>query len=142
MGRLFCVRLTRGLVVKSAAMMRPEFTTAVSPRPMNQSMLKSAPMITAHVNELGIVLRFDSLSDNLSQEEWEALLDELKSHHIPSFYGHEKRMHMDFEGVKEGQPRRLRVVIYFTPNTVAMDDAIAILKRRDINVFDVRAAVC
>jgi hypothetical protein len=38
-------------------------------------------MITAHVNEQGIVLTFRH-RDNLSQEQWEALLDELKSQHL------------------------------------------------------------
>jgi len=43
-------------------------------------------MITAHVNEMGIVLRFGSMADNLSPEAWDSLLDELKSHpnrHVP-----------------------------------------------------------
>jgi len=47
-------------------------------------MLKSEhgdqEMIKAHVNEMGIVMRFDSPADNLSSEAWESLLDELKSH--------------------------------------------------------------
>jgi hypothetical protein len=42
-------------------------------------------MITAHVNEMGIVLRY-SPTENLSRDDWEKLLDELKSHYIPSFY--------------------------------------------------------
>lgn len=90
-------------------------------------------MITAHVNEMGIVLRFDALADNLSGVTWETLLDELKSHYIPSFYQYGKRMHVDAS--PEG---KLRAVIYLTPQTVTMDEAIAILKKRNINVFDVR----
>lgn len=90
-------------------------------------------MITAHVNEMGIVLRFDAPGDNLSHEAWEALLDELKSHYIPSFYPYGKRLHVD--ATRDG---RVRAVIYFTPQTVTMDDAIAILKKRNIEVFDVR----
>lgn len=90
-------------------------------------------MITAHVNEMGIVMRFDSPADNLSREAWEALLDELKSHYIPSFYQYGKRLHVDVSA--EGE---LRAVIYFTPQTVTLDDAIAILKKRNIAVFDVR----
>ncbi|HEV2380548.1 MAG TPA: hypothetical protein VG206_12230 [Terriglobia bacterium] len=90
-------------------------------------------MITAHVNEMGIVLRFDSLADNLSREAWEALLDELKSHYIPSFYQNGKRLHVDVSA--EG---KLRAVIYFTPQMVTMDDAITILKKWNIKVFDVR----
>lgn len=90
-------------------------------------------MISAHVNEMGIVMRFDSPADNLSSQAWDALLDELKSHHIPSFYQHGKRLHVDVS--PEG---KLRVVIYFTPQTVTMDEAIAILKVRKIAVSDVR----
>ena len=65
-------------------------------------------MITAHVNEMGIVMRFDTVADNLSPKAWETLLDELKSHYIPSFYQHEKRMHVDFGGVKDGVPGLMR----------------------------------
>jgi len=90
-------------------------------------------MITAHVNEIGIVLRFDSPADNLSSEAWEELLDELKSHYIPSFYQYGKRLHVDMSA--EG---KLRAVIYFTSETVGMDDAVRILRRRNIRVFDVR----
>jgi predicted ATPase len=90
-------------------------------------------MITAHVNEIGIVLRFDSPTDNLSSKAWEELLDELKSQYIPSFYQRGQRMYVD--GSPEG---RRRVVIYFTPQTVTMDEAIDILRKRSIQVFDVR----
>jgi hypothetical protein len=90
-------------------------------------------MIIAHVNEMGIVLRFGSMADNLSHEAWDSLLDELKSHPIPSFYQHGKRLHIDWAG--EGM---LRAVIYFTPQTVTLDEAIPILKKRNIEVFDVR----
>lgn len=90
-------------------------------------------MITAHVNEMGIVMRFDAPGDNLSREAWEELLDELKSHYIPSFYQSGKRMHVDAS--PEG---KVRAVIYLTPQTVTMNDAIAILKKRNIKVFDVR----
>jgi hypothetical protein len=89
-------------------------------------------MITAHVNQMGIVLRFTP-SDNLSHEKWEALLDELKSHYIPSFYQYGKRSHVDFTEAGE-----TRVVIYFTPKTVTIDKAISILKKWNIQVFDVR----
>jgi hypothetical protein len=95
-------------------------------------------MITAHINEMGIVLRFDSLAENFSNDQWEQLLDELKSHYIPSFYQYGKRMTVDLGGVKNDEAGKLRVVIYFTPNTVTMDEAIAILKKRNIEVFDVR----
>jgi hypothetical protein len=93
-------------------------------------------MITAHVNEMGIVLRFDSLSDNLSPEAWDQLLNELKSHYIPSFYQYGKRLHVDVGG----DPPRTRAVIYFTDKTVTLDEAVSILKKRNITVLDVREA--
>lgn len=90
-------------------------------------------MITAHVNEMGIVIRLDSPAENPSPGDWDALLDELKSHYIPSFYQHGRRMHVDAD--LQG---KVRAVIYFTPETVTMDEAIAILRKRNIKVFDVR----
>jgi hypothetical protein len=90
-------------------------------------------MITAHVNEMGIVMTIASPADNLSREAWEALLDELKSHYIPSFYQYGKRLHVDAS--PEG---KLRAVIYLTPQAVTMDEAMAILTKRNIKVFDVR----
>ena len=36
-------------------------------------------MIKAHVNEMGIVMRFDSPADSLSSEAWESLLNELRA---------------------------------------------------------------
>jgi len=50
-----------------------------------------------------------------------------------SFYQYGKRLHVDVS--TEGQ---MRAVIYFTPQTVTMDEAIAILKKWNIEVFDVR----
>jgi hypothetical protein len=91
-------------------------------------------MITAHINEQGIVLRFDSIMENFSPDGWEKLLDELKSHYIPSFYAYGKRLHVDFEGGSG----KMRAVIYFTPKTVTIDQAIVILEKRNIRVFDVR----
>jgi hypothetical protein len=90
-------------------------------------------MITAHVNEMGIVMRFDSMADNLSNEQWNFLLDELRSHYIPSFYKYGERLHVDIS--PQG---KLRAVVYFTPQTVTMDEAIRILTRRGIEVDDVR----
>jgi hypothetical protein len=102
--------------------------------PSNEAtVLLKGKMMTAHVNEMGIVLRFDSPLENLSPDGWESLLDELKSHYIPSFYGYGKRMSVDVSAT--GQ---MRAVIYFTPNTVTIDEAIPILKKRHIAVFDVR----
>lgn len=91
-------------------------------------------MIKAHVNEMGLVMRFDSMLDNLSSEQWNSLLDELKSHYIPSFYQNGKRVHIDLNAQGGG----MRAVVYFTPQTVSMDEAIEILKKRGIEVFDVR----
>ena len=91
-------------------------------------------MITAHVNEMGIVLRFDSASENLSHDEWESLLDELKSHYIPSSYGRGKRSYADFSEIREGNAGRLRVVIYFTPKTGTLNEAVGILEKRNITV--------
>jgi hypothetical protein len=96
--------------------------------------LGSSKMITAHVNELGIVLRLSRLSDNLSHDDWEKLLDELKSHYIPSFYQSGKRLHVDLDA----NTNQMRVVIYFTGSTVTMDEAIAILKKWNFEVHDVR----
>ncbi len=94
-------------------------------------------MITAYVNELGIVLRFDSPSDNFSPDVWDQLLNELKSHYIPSFYQYGKRLHVDLGG----DPPKIRVVIYFTDKTATMDEAVSILKKRNIAVFDARETV-
>jgi hypothetical protein len=91
------------------------------------------PMIRAHVNKMGIVMRFDSMADNLSSARWTTLLDELKSHYIPSFYQDGKRLHVDMSA--EG---KLRAVVYFTPQTVTIDEAIRILKRWGMEVHDVR----
>jgi hypothetical protein len=90
-------------------------------------------MINAHVNEMGIVMTFDSPTDNLPNDRLERLLDELKSHYIPSFYQYAKRLHVDVS--HEG---KMRVVIYFTPQTVTIDEAVIILNKWNINVFDVR----
>lgn len=90
-------------------------------------------MITAHVNEQGIVLRFP-LAENLGHDDWEKLLDELKSHYIPSFYQNGKRAYVD----SAGSDGKTRVVVYFTSKTVTMDQAISILKKWNFEVFDVR----
>ena len=82
---------------------------------------------------MGIVLTLDSPLDNPSADAWNALLDALKSQYIPSFYQYGKRMHVDVS--PEGRPRAL---VYFTSNTVSVDEAIAILKKFNISVADVR----
>ena len=75
--------------------------------------------MTAHVNEEGIVLRF-STADNFPTQQWEILLDQLKSVHLPSFYRAEKRM------------------LVVTADTVTLDQAIDILHHWNIEVHDVR----
>ena len=88
-------------------------------------------MMTAHVNEEGIVLRF-STADNFPTQQWEILLDQLKSVHLPSFYRAEKRMLV----VPEGD--QTKAVIYLTADTVTLDQAIDILHHWNIEVHDVR----
>jgi len=91
-------------------------------------------MATAHVNELGIILRgFNSLDQPTAW--WESLLDDLKSRHIPSFYRRGKRMFVDASGVNGA----VRGVVYLTPNTVSADEAVTILERRGLDVYDARA---
>jgi hypothetical protein len=91
-------------------------------------------MITAHVNELGIVFRgFNPLDQ--PADWWESLLDELKAHHIPSFHQYGKRMVVDM-----GASGGARGVVYFTPHTVSMDEAILILEKRGVKVYDVRSS--
>jgi hypothetical protein len=89
--------------------------------------------MTAHVNEQGIVLRFASFAGNLSHGQWENLMDELKSQPIPNRYPHGKRSVVSPAG--QGM---MQVTIYFTPQTVTMDESIPILKKWNIEVFDVR----
>jgi hypothetical protein len=91
-------------------------------------------MIKAHVNEMGVVMRFDSRAENLSSGQWNSLLDELKSHYIPSLYQRGKRLYVDLNAQDGG----MRAVVYFTPETVSMDEAIEILRKRGVEVFDVR----
>jgi hypothetical protein len=88
-------------------------------------------MITAFVNETGINLCMDGLSDNLSREQWESLLDELKSQHMPGYYPQGKRSHISLSPT--GQTN---VVIYFTDETVTKDEAVTILKKWNFPVLD------
>jgi hypothetical protein len=89
--------------------------------------------VTAHVNELGVVFRGHTPQDQ-PPAWWESLLDELKAHHVPSLHPTGKRMSVDVsaEGV-------VRAVVHFTPSTVGIDEAIKILKKRGIEVQDVRS---
>jgi hypothetical protein len=95
-------------------------------------------MITAHVNDQGIVLRFSSLTENFSPETWEKLLDELKSEYLPGFYQIDKRMYVASGGGPQidALPAALRVVIYFTPKTVDRSEAVGILSRYNVTVHD------
>ncbi len=90
-------------------------------------------MMTAHVNELGIVFRGFYPLDQPA-DWWESLLDELKAHHIPSFHQSGKRMVVDVEA-----SGGIRGVVYFTPSTVSMDEAIVILEKHGVRVYDVRS---
>jgi hypothetical protein len=90
-------------------------------------------MKTAHVNEQAAVLRFDAI-ENLTPQAWEILLDELRSQHIPSYYQKGKRAHASIESVTG----KTIVTVYLTPQTVTMDDAIAILHHRGFEVHDAR----
>ena len=53
-------------------------------------------MMTAHVNADAIVLRFD-FAGNLLPQQWEILLDQLRSEHIPNLYQSGKRLHVTAE---------------------------------------------
>jgi hypothetical protein len=89
-------------------------------------------MATAHVNELGIVFRgFGPLKQTPAW--WDSLLDELKTHHVPGLQPTGKRLTID---VAAGGGHR--GIVYFTPSTVTMDEAIPILKKHGVEVYDVR----
>jgi hypothetical protein len=90
-------------------------------------------VITAHVNELGIVLRIRH-ADNLSREQWEALLDELKSQHVPALYRIGERCIVDALPGDQGT----RMTIYLTPVTVSLGEAVMILEKWHFDVYDVR----
>jgi hypothetical protein len=90
-------------------------------------------MPTAHVNEMGIIFRkFNSFEQPTAW--WDALLDELKVHHVPSLQQAGKRMTVDAGGSGGG----FRGIVYFSPNTVSLDEAITILKKHGVEVYDVR----
>ena len=92
-------------------------------------------MMTAHVNADAIVLRFD-FAGNLSPQQWEILLDQLRSEHIPNLYQTGKRLHMTVEpggGIT-------RAVIYLTNQTVTKDQAVDILHHWNIDVHVARSA--
>jgi hypothetical protein len=89
-------------------------------------------MTTAHVNEIGIVFRrFDALQQTPAW--WDSLLNDLKAHHVPGLQMTGKRLTVD---VSAGGGQR--GIMYFTPSTVTMDEAIPILKKHGVEVYDVR----
>jgi hypothetical protein len=78
--------------------------------------------MTAQVNSEAIVLRFNA-TENFSHQQWEILLDQLKSEYIPSLYATGRRSHASIE---PGTGKTC-VVIYFTSRTVNVDQAKEIL---------------
>jgi hypothetical protein len=88
--------------------------------------------MTAHVNELGIVFRGHTPQDQ-PPAWWESLLDELKAHRVPALHATGKRMSVDVSATGV-----VRAVVHFTPSTVGIKEAINILKKRGIEVHDVR----
>lgn len=89
-------------------------------------------MATAHVNEMGIVFRkFNPIEHNPAW--WDSLLNELKAEHVPGLQQTGKRMTVD-----PLAPGGFAGIVYFTPNTVGLDEAIPILKKHRVDVYDVR----
>lgn len=87
-------------------------------------------MMTAYVGKDQVVIWFPS-AQNLSDEDWESILDELKSHPIPGLYQAGKRSHASLE------PGRItRVVIYLTGKTVTSEEAKAALRKRNVKLVD------
>jgi hypothetical protein len=79
-------------------------------------------MPKAEVSEERVVL---SDYGHQSSEWWDALLNKLKSHHIPGRYQHGRRMWADPLG---------NAMIYFTSDTVSVDKAVEILKQTGFEV--------
>jgi len=86
----------------------------------------------AHISEQANVIHF-SPSENPSSEEWDRLLDKLKSVNIPGYYEAGRRMR-----VLVDPEERMRVLIFLTTETVTVDDAISILQEWNIDVHDDR----
>lgn len=93
-------------------------------------------MRTAHVNEAGIVLRYE-FSENLTPQDWETMLDQLKSQHLPSLYQHGKRMHV----APDPSGKCIVGTIYLTPQMVKIDSACDILHHWGFDVHDARTEV-
>jgi hypothetical protein len=89
-------------------------------------------MMFANVNEERIVLRFN-FADNFPPHQWEMLLDQLRSRHIPGLYQLGKRM-----AVAQGPDGRTESTIYFTAETVSFDEAVHILRHHGAEVQDAR----
>ena len=88
-------------------------------------------MISARVNKQSIVLRFDG-EENLPSQEWEMILDQLKSEHIPRLYQRGKSLHVSIEP----DTAKTRVVIYLTDKTATKKQAIDVLRHWNIDVRD------
>ena len=88
-------------------------------------------MMTAHVNEAGIVLRFNA-PENLPSQSWVMLLDQLKSEHIPGLY-QDGRRSIATPGIG---PDMTKVTIYFTPKMVTIDQAKEILHHWGFEVHE------
>mgnify|MGYP001602649576 CR=1 FL=1 len=86
----------------------------------------------AHANDHAIVIHFLP-SEEPSSEEWENLLDQLKSVNIPGYYEAGRRMRVLID-----PEEKMRVLIFLTPETVSVDDALDILRRWNIEVHDER----
>jgi hypothetical protein len=86
-------------------------------------------MMTAHVNKEEVVLRFEAAS-NLPRQQWEMLLDQLRSEHIPGLYQTGRRSHADIEP----GTGMTRVTIYLTPKTATVNQAKDVLLHWGIEV--------
>ena len=87
--------------------------------------------MTGHVGSRAIVLWFRP-DENLTDEHWERLLDELKSHPIPGIYEEGKRSRATFESASG----MTRVLIYLTDKTVTTNEAEIVLHKWCIDLVD------
>jgi hypothetical protein len=79
-------------------------------------------MLKAEVSDERIVLSGYGHPPN---EWWDALLNKLKSHHVPGRYQDGRRMWADAFGT---------AMVYFTPDTVSVDEAVEVLKQTGFEV--------
>jgi len=84
-------------------------------------------MATAHISEMGIVFRrLNPLQQTPAW--WDSVLNDLKAHHVPSLQKAGERLTTDGH----------HGIMYFTSSTVTADEAIPILKKHGVEVYDVR----